>query len=274
MKPMDQESIANLQSLLQTARAFIFDMDGTVFVGNRLLPGARELLDELNRRRIPFFFLTNNSSKSVSDYVEKLKGFGLNFDADRIITSGVATAAYLKKNKPGAKLYVVGTPSLETEFEQHGFVLDDASPDFAVLGYDTTLTYAKLCRICDLIRAGVPYIATHPDINCPTETGFIPDIGSFMALIEASTGRQPDQIIGKPHPPIVDAIVARTGLPREGHVMVGDRLYTDIALGKAGIKTILVFSGEAKPDDLVRSSIQPDASVEDLAKIYDVLLGI
>ncbi len=120
-------------------------------------------------------------------------------------------------------------------------------PDFAVLGFDTTLTYEKIWKLCDLVTAGVPYIATHPDINCPTETGFMPDIGAMMAMVQTSTGKQPDVIIGKPYDPIVQALTAKMNLPVDQLCMVGDRLYTDIALGKTGLATVLVLSGETHP---------------------------
>jgi 4-nitrophenyl phosphatase len=166
---------------------------------------------------------------------------------------------------------VVGTPALEREFSEHGFILTADQPDFAVLGFDTTLTYEKLWRLCDLAAAGVPYIATHPDINCPTETGFMPDIGAMMAFVATSTGRQPDVIIGKPYAPIVDALTEKLHLPIEAMCMVGDRLYTDIALGKTGLTTVLVLSGETSREDLIGSPFQPDYTLRDLAELVEVL---
>ena len=147
-------------------------------------------------------------------------------------------------------------------------------PDFAVLGFDTTLTYAKLWKLCDLLAAGVPYIATHPDINCPTETGSMPDIGSMIEMIAASTGRRPDTIIGKPHPPIVAALAEKLGLPVRDLCMVGDRLYTDIALGKTGCATVLVLSGETRREDLDGSPFQPDFVLANLAELRDRLLAL
>ncbi len=244
-------------------------MDGTLYLSDRLLPGAMELIQELRRREFPHYFLTNNSSRSRKDYVQKLNALGLPADPEQIISSGEATALYLKQRTPGARIYLVGTPSLEEEFESHGFTLTVDDPQYAVLGFDTTLTYAKLATFCNLVRLGLPYIATHPDINCPVDGGFIPDIGAMMALIEASTGRGPDIIIGKPHPPIVEAIAEKTGYAVEQIAIVGDRLYTDIALGQAGLATILVLSGETTEEDLRDSLHQPDLvlhSVADLLK--------
>jgi 4-nitrophenyl phosphatase/NagD protein len=158
---------------------------------------------------------------------------------------------------------------LESEFIQAGFELSKEKADVVVLGFDTTLTYEKIWKACDLIRDGLPYIATHPDFNCPTETGFMPDVGSFMTMIEASTGRKADVIIGKPYHHIVDAVVDKTGYALNEIAMIGDRLYTDIALGKAGIKTVLVLSGETKLEDLENSEFEPDIVVRDLKDLLN-----
>ena len=213
---------------------FIFDMDGTIYLGGRLLPGAASLINYLRDQAIPHYFLTNNSSRSKLDYVKKLTALKLPITADQIFTSGEATAIYLQRKKPGAHLFVVGTPSLEEEFERFGFDLVQDNPEYVVLGFDTTLTYDKIWKLCDFVRNGVPYIATHPDINCPTETGFMPDVGAIMEMVASSTGRKPDLIVGKPHKPIIEAILKKTGFAPGQMAMVGDRLYTDIALGKAG----------------------------------------
>lgn len=259
--------------ILQQIRCFLFDMDGTVFLGRQLLPGAKRLFSELKARRTPYFFLTNNSSRSREDYHRKLTDLGLTVRLEQIFSSGQATARYLQRRSPGARLYLVGTPSLEAEFRQHGFTLTDQGPEYAVLGFDTTLTYDKLAKLCSFVRAGLPFIATHPDINCPTENGFIPDIGAMIALVAASTGRQPDLIIGKPNPPILEQLAEQTGFAAAEIAMVGDRLYTDIALGQAGAFTVLVLSGETKSEDLPGSPFQPDLVVADLADLYQRLTG-
>lgn len=252
---------------LQGIQCFLMDMDGTIYLGDQLLPGAHDWLDLLDARRVPYYFLTNNSSKSQVEYAQKLARLGLDIPEAQIFTSGEATAIYLKRHYPGAKLYVVGTPPLQEEFTRYGFTLVEDNPDVAVLGFDTTLTYAKLWRLCDLAVAGKPYIATHPDINCPTPSGFMPDIGAMIELIAASTGRRPDVIVGKPYEPIVQALAEKTGFPLEAHCMVGDRLYTDIALGKWGITTTLVLSGETRAADLATSEFVPDLVVADIAEM-------
>lgn len=261
-------------SKLLKTQCFLLDMDGTFYLGDRLLPGALEWLDLLDQRGIPFLFLTNNSSRTRKEYADKMRRLGVDLAEDRIFTSGEATAIYLNRRKPGAALYVVGTPALEREFTNHGFKLTDNRPDFVVLGFDTTLTYAKIWKLCELVSSGVPYIATHPDINCPTETGFMPDTGSMMAMVAASTGRQPDVIIGKPYAPIVEAVSEKLHLPVKSLCMVGDRLYTDIALGQTGLTTVLVLSGETKREDLENTPFQPDYVAQDLAGLVTILRGL
>jgi HAD superfamily hydrolase (TIGR01450 family) len=258
---------------LQAVRCFLFDMDGTVFLGGRLLPGAQSLFPYLDQREIPYFFLTNNSSRSRRDYFDKLTRLGLAVRLEQIFSSGQATALYLQRRMPGASLYLVGTPSLEEEFRQHGFTLTQNDPQVVVLGFDTTLTYEKLVHLCEFVHRGLPYIATHPDVNCPTENGFIPDIGATIALVAASTGRQPDVIIGKPNPPIVEIVAEKTGYAVDEIAMVGDRLYTDIALGQGGAYTVLVLSGETQTADLAGSPFQPDLVVANLAELQRLLAG-
>lgn len=248
-------------------------MDGTFYLGDCLFEFSARFLDTLKQQGKDYLFLTNNSSKHRGLYAQKITRMGIPMPEDKVLTSGEATALYLRRDWPGAKLYVVGTPSLEEEFQAHGFRLDDQRPDLAVLGFDTTLTYQKLWKLCDFARAGLPYVATHPDFNCPTETGFMPDIGAMIAFVKASTGREPDLVIGKPNRLIVEAASQKVGLPVEKMAMVGDRLYTDIALGRnTGITTLLVLSGETHLEDLRGSEFQPDYVYADLGAVADDLL--
>jgi len=252
---------------LNQIECFLMDMDGTLYLEDVLLPGAKTMIDLLDARQVPYYILTNNSSRSRLEYADKLARMGLALPEEKIFTSGEATAIYLQKNFPGASLYVVGTPPLMAEFSRNGFILREEDPDVVVLGFDTTLTYEKLWRLCDWVVAGKPYIATHPDINCPTQDGFKPDIGAMMALVVTSTGRDPDVIVGKPNAPIVNALSEKTCIPIEKHCMIGDRLYTDIALGNWGLVTALVLSGETKLEDVAQSTYQPDLIVQDMAEM-------
>lgn len=246
---------------LQGTTCFLLDMDGTIYLGNQLIPGADQFLDILRKTGREFYFLTNNSSRDKGAYVEKLSRLGIEAEPAQVITSGEATAIYLQTLKPGAKLFLLGTENLAREFISHGFSLAGRqdNPDYVVLGFDTTLTYQKLWDACDLVRAGVDYVATHPDFNCPLEGGmYMPDAGAIIAFIEASTGRRP-KVIGKPNREIIDAVLSRTRASRQHTAVVGDRLYTDIAMGRqAGLTSILVLSGETKAADLANTQFKPD----------------
>jgi 4-nitrophenyl phosphatase len=258
-------------------------MDGTFNLGDRLIDGSMRFIETLERQGKSYIFLTNNSSKNRRMYAEKIARLGLRIPEDMVFTSGEATALYLKSVGAGLvpapglasalpRIFLAGTPALEEEFRSHGFTLVEENPELVVLGFDTTLTYNKLWKLCDLVRAGLPYIATHPDFNCPTETGYMPDTGAMIAFIQASTGREPDVVVGKPNRIIVDALAEKLGLRLQDIAMVGDRLYTDIALGKsAGILTCLVLSGEATESDLVDSPFQPSYIFKDLGELADWL---
>lgn len=260
---------------LSEVRCFLLDMDGTIYLGEQLLKGAFEFIEVLHRQSREYLFLTNNSSKDSLQYAEKLARLGLPIPRHKILTSGEATAMHLQRQNPGARVYVVGTAALENEFRERGFELTDDKPDLAVLGFDTSLTYAKLWRLCDLVRAGMRYIATHPDYNCPTETGFMPDIGATIAFVKASTGREPDLIVGKPNSLFVEQAAERTGIPVSAMCMIGDRLYTDIALGStAGIPTILVLSGETHLDEIEDSPYRPAYVFQDIKAVTEHLLHL
>lgn len=260
---------------LAHVRCFLLDMDGTFYLGERLLEGALRFIDVIQRAGRDFLFLTNNSSKSTHQYVEKITRLGLPITATKVLTSGQATAMYLHDQHPGARVFVVGTPALEDEFASHGFRLTDSTPDVVVLGFDTTLTYAKLWKLCDWVRAGRPYLATHPDFNCPTESGYMPDIGAMMAFVKASTGREPDAVIGKPNRLMAEQTAKRVRAPLESLCMIGDRLYTDIALGvAANIPTILVLSGETHASDVAASPYQPDYVYQHLGALAEHLTDL
>ncbi len=255
---------------LSSLRAFLIDMDGTTYLGHRLLLGAKGFFRLLDRRRIPYLFFTNNSSKDRFLYRDKLVGMGLNVTPDQIITSGEATALYLSTRTLHRRLYVLGTPSLECEFRDAGFVLAEEDVDAVVLGFDTTLTYAKLERACRLLRAGAAFLATHPDKVCPTERGPVPDCGSMAALVTTATGIRPI-VVGKPSRLMVDMALRKLGAtyrPRDVAI-VGDRLYTDIRMGRrAGLTAILVLSGETRREQLEKTRDMPDhvfASIRELA---------
>ncbi len=250
---------AEIRARLAGVRCFLLDMDGTFYLGDRLIEGSLEFLDALERTGRTARFLTNNSSKSAQVYAEKLKRMGVDEKYRDVMTSGHAAAHYCLEKFPGGKCYLLGNPMLAEELTGMGLELVEEEPDYVLVAFDTTLDYAKMCKVCDFIREGKPYIATHPDFNCPTETGFVPDMGAIMAFIEASTGRKADIILGKPYKGIVEEALRRTGYKLEEMAMVGDRLYTDVATGvNHGMTGILVLSGEATMEDVAVSDVKPD----------------
>ena len=257
---------------LSDVKCFLLDMDGTFYLGSELIDGSLEFIDRVLETGRDFMFLTNNSSHNALFYVEKLAKMGLSIDRSRVMTSGEATCEKLHQLYPGRRAWVLGNEFLQAEFVEAGIALDERDPELVVIGFDTTLTYQKMWKVCDLVRAGLPYIATHPDFNCPTETGFMPDIGAIMAFIEASTGRRPDLVVGKPNTGIVEAVLRRTGLKAEELAMVGDRLYTDIETGlRSGMLSILVMSGETTEEMLAASSTKPDLKFGRLSDMIPLL---
>ena len=253
-------------------RCFLLDMDGTFYLGGELIEGSLDFIDRVLATGRNYMFLTNNSSHNANFYVEKLRRMGLETDRSHILTSGETTCEKLRALYPGKRAFVLGNEYLLEEFKEAGVPVDDANPDIVVVGFDTTLDYDKMRRVCDFVRAGLPYIATHPDFNCPTETGFMPDIGAILAFIEASAGRRPDLVVGKPNTGIVEAVLRRTGLRVDQLAMVGDRLYTDIETGlRSGMLSILVMSGETTEAMLAESDTVPDLKFDRLSDMIPML---
>lgn len=253
---------------LTKTKQFLLDMDGTFYLGDTLLPGALAFWELCQERGIGCAFLTNNSSRGADAYLRRLRGMGVShLRAEHIFTSADATLLYLSEHHIGPSLLLIGTPSLEAQFTAAGYMLDSGAPKAVVLGFDTTLTYEKLTALCQAVAAGLPYIATHPDLVCPVKGGVIPDIGATIAYVEAVTGRRPDAVVGKPNAYIAQAAARRYGCAVEELCMVGDRLYTDIALGVCGCGTVLVLSGESRREDLPGAAHQPDLVCADLAEL-------
>ena len=257
---------------LKDVRCFLLDMDGTFYLGNELIDGSLDFIERVTATGRDYLFLTNNSSHNANFYVEKLGRMGLKTDRSHVLTSGEATCEKLKELYPGKRVFVLGNEFLLEEFREAGIPLDEVHPEAVVVGFDTTLTYRKMQIVCDFVRAGLPFIATHPDFNCPTETGFMPDIGAILAFIEASAGRRPDLIVGKPNTGIVEAVLRRTGLKVNELAMVGDRLYTDIETGlRSGMLSILVMSGETTMEMLAASDTVPDLQFGRLCDMNELL---
>lgn len=256
---MDKKSLAQ-------KKLWILDMDGTVYLGNQLFPETLPFLQRIRENGASYLFFTNNASRAKDTYVTRLNGMGIPAGPENILTSAETTIAFLKQHRPGKSVYVVGTPDLIRSFEDAGICVEEDAP-IVVASFDTTLTYDKLEKACRYIREGAEFISTHPDFNCPVEGGFIPDSGAICALITASTGKLP-RYFGKPYEDTLQIIEEFSGVSREDMVVVGDRLYTDIALGaKHGVASVLVLSGETTLDDLEGSDVQPSVIVQNVGEL-------
>ena len=268
---------------LKEKELFVFDMDGTIYLGENVFPEARDFILRLRREGKRVLFFTNNASHTPDFYISRLTRMGFEPRRDEIMTSGDVTVAYLRRERPGKTVYLVGTPDLVRSFRESGIILtcddngvpDGRIPDIVITSFDTTVTYDKLRHACDYIRGGAEYLSTHPDFNCPCETGFIPDSGAIAALVTASTGVSPTYF-GKPEKTCADMIAASCGTAKEKTVMFGDRLYTDIATGRrAGITAVLVLTGETTPEMLAKAEGDnvPDIVAESLGEVAAAMFG-
>ena len=261
--------------ILRKIKLFLFDQDGTLYLGNRVYDFTIPMLEKIKATGRRYMFMTNNSSKSVTDYIKKLEKMGITATREDFITSSQATAYYLKKYLPNKRLYVCGTRSLIEELESQGFetTTDLSKVECVIMGFDTELTFQKLEDVSKLLltRPELPYIATNPDLVCPTEFGSVPDCGSVCQMIYNATGRRP-VVIGKPSPLMPELAMEHAGFSKEETAVVGDRIYTDVKSGlNAGITGILVMSGETTPDILAASEDKPHLVLQDCSEILNAL---
>jgi len=273
------------KEILAAKKLFVFDMDGTIYLGGIPFDFAIRFIKNLRKNGQRVLFFTNNASHSKTFYYAKLARLGFEPGDGEIMTSGDVTAAFLTRNRPGKSVYLLGTPELWDEFNRAGVPMisdrqgkltdPEAKADIVVTSFDTTLTYEKLTVACDFIRNGAEYLSTHPDFNCPTETGFIPDSGAIAAAVTASTGVTP-VYFGKPYPETAEMICEITGVSRGDMCIFGDRLYTDIATGKKhGITAALVLTGESTLADVEKAEpdMRPDMIFESLGEADTLLFG-
>lgn len=263
---------------LKSIQLFMLDMDGTIYNEDTLIPGASEFFSLLVKQRKQYIFMTNNSSKGKISYVEKLNRLGIPATEKNIASSVNATVMFLKQEKPQAKLYLVGTDSFKNELQTEGFKIVPIEYrgndiDYVLLGFDTELNYEKVRGACYYISRNYPYIATNCDLKCPVlDNKFIPDCGAIARMIELATGRMP-KFLGKPERTIVDAVSTQWAIPISQIACVGDRLYTDIAVGiNSGATSICVLTGEATKDEIVSSEFKPDYCFESIKELYEALL--
>ena len=270
----DEELFARLKGIRHVA----LDMDGTIYMGMSLFDYTKPFLSRLKQMGITYSFLTNNPSTSIADYLKKLAGMGIEATADEMYTTALATIDYLKTHLPDAKrLFILGTPSMTSEFVKAGFeVAEDSAddrPDAVVVAFDKTLTYDRLCRAAWWIQQGLPYVATNPDKVCPTDQPTVlVDCGSICKCLEHATSRQPDITLGKPDPNMLSGIMQRYGLRADEIAMVGDRIYTDVQMAfNAGAFGVLVLSGETTLDIVAEAPRKPDLTADSIAVLGDLL---
>ena len=269
--------------LLRSKKLFVFDMDGTIYLGSRPFDFAVKFINRLRASGRRVLFFTNNASHDPVFYLDKLTRLGFSPAMDEICTAGDVTGTFLTNCRAGKRVYLLGTPQLYRHLRRYGVDMvnnesgepDGRAADIVVTSFDTTLTYEKLTVACDFIRGGAEFICTHPDFNCPTETGFVPDSGAIAAAVVASTGVKPI-FMGKPYRETAEMISKITGAEKDEMIIIGDRLYTDIATGKRhGITAALVLTGETKLEDVEQASEdeRPDILLESLAAADELMFG-
>lgn len=255
---------------------YIFDLDGTTYVENKLTPGVKDFITYLKKKDKKVVFISNNSSKSLKEYQNKLKILlKMNIKENDIFTSILPTINYIKTEKI-KKVFVVGTPSLEDELKRHGIKLTEKDPEAVIIGFDTTLTYEKIKKATLLLRKNLHFIATHSDKVYPAQEGFVPDAGSIISLLETSTNRKPEAILGKPNPYMIQTILKHHKPVKQKKTLIfGDRIYTDIKMGKkAGITTVLVLTGETKIPDLTKMEESPDYIIESFEELSNLVKNV
>lgn len=254
---------------LTEKKVYFFDLDGTIYLGNKLFEGVIDLIELLRNKGKHFFFLSNNSSLSTNDYLKKLNNFNLKITRENIILSQHPTIVYLKKNE-FKKIFLMGTRSLKEEFKQEGFELTEKDPEILVLAFDKELTYERLVKVTQLLlKDNFPYIATHLDNRCPTEKGYIPDAGGIAALLNKATERMP-KVFGKPNKEMLLFKLEKLSVSPKDAIMFGDRLYTDIKMGKkAGVTTCCVLSGEITLEMIKNTKYKPDFILNGIWELLD-----
>ena len=246
---------------LSNVKAIFLDLDGTIYLGSNLIEGALEFLDRCDEKGVKRFFLSNNSSRSVSQYVEKLHKMNIPCSAEDVLLSTHDLLSWLSNNGV-TKTWAIATEGMCDMMESVGISTKDDSPEYVVLGYDTEISYEKIAKASIHLHKGVPLVASHPDMVCPSPDGGLPDVGAYLAMLKATTGIEPVHITGKPNPGMIMHKIEELGFSPEECAMVGDRLYTDMEMAsRAGCVSVLVLSGEATLEDLESSNIDVDVVV-------------
>lgn len=252
---------------LRDKRAFICDMDGVIYKGNKLLPGVKAFVDWLNMESRKFLFLTNSSERTPRELNRKLLRLGVDVGEEHFYTSALATAAFLKAQKPEGDAYIIGEAGLHNALYEIGYSLNDIDPDYVVVGESKTYTYENLTRAVNLVRNGAKLIGTNPDLTGPIENGIVPATGSLIAPIEMSTGSRA-YFIGKPNPLMMRHALKKLNCRREETAIIGDRMDTDMIAGiESEIDTVLVLSGVSDMENIEQFAYRPDIILEGVGEI-------
>lgn len=260
-----------MNSYFNNTKYFIIDMDGTFYLDGNIIEGSIDFINKIKESGRDFYFFTNNSSNNVEVCRAKLEKMGFPVDEKRVIISSHVAADYLNKHYKGKKVFLLGNERLTEDMKKAGIELTQSDPDIVLLGFDTTLTYQKMWDAVKYIDKGAIYIATHPDMNCPTADGYMPDTGSMIELFAASTGKRP-QVLGKPMTATVEYITDMLGCKADELCFIGDRLATDIAIGaNHNIPCVLVYSGVTSPEEYSKSDIKATLAVDNLKALAEYL---
>ena len=252
----------------------MIDMDGTIYKGGNVIPGAKEFIEFLLKENVPFVFLTNNSSHTREFFHRRLRSMGFNVDKERILTSTIATVRFIKERREGKRVFVIATPEVTKEIEDLGITSNEKDPDIVLLTFDRTITFDKINKAYHALMNGAELIATHPDDLCPTEDAYDVDIGPFIRMLSQLTGTAP-VIIGKPSMLMVEMAAGEMGVEKSKMIMIGDRLYTDIRMASnAGIDSIMVLTGEAKESDLDGIEGGPTYIADSVADVPALIISL
>jgi HAD superfamily hydrolase (TIGR01450 family) len=261
--------------VLKDVKALLLDLDGTLYLGDHLFDWTPAFLQTLRDLGVRAIYMTNNSSRSTADYVAKLNRLGIPAAADDIITSGQSALLYFRQRPELRRIYVFGTESLADEIRGAGLDVVTTGADAVLIGFPTTMTYETLCGAAFELQRGAVFLATHPDPACPSPRGLLPDAGSFLRCLTEATGREVDEVFGKPSEWMLHLALERAGVERRQMAVVGDRLMTDIAMGaRHGMPSVLVLSGATSRADLAAADVQPDLVFQNVGALGEALVQV
>jgi 4-nitrophenyl phosphatase len=252
--------------IMKKYKAYLIDLDGTMYRGKEKITEAVDFVKKLKEKDVPYLFVTNNSSQTPEEVADRLKSFGVPAEPDNVLTTSLATAAYIHEKKPGSSVYFLGENGLKQALRDKQLTVNEEDPDYVIVGMDRALSYEKLSIACLAVRNGAEFLSTNPDIALPTERGFLPGNGSITSVVSVSTERDP-VFIGKPEPIIIDLALQKLGLDKEEALMIGDNYHTDILAGlNAEVDTLLVYTGVTTREEMKDQNKKPTYEINSLSE--------